>query len=163
MARLRLCWFWPLAGMFCCSLMLIYWKTDDYEPFVSEIPAFLPVLPDEIRISESEAEKSPNITEETEVFKPVESDWDLFQLRRAIPVPTLAPSLQPWLPDDTTILTVPFAPLQEKPDLAAFPNVSCTLRKFGFTKAQADETYNPNKRLRRCSDLSSSFITLQNK
>ena len=143
--------------------MWIYWKREEYEPSASEIPMFLPSLSWENHISESEAGNSTNITEKIAIVQPLESDWDLFQRRRAMPVPSLASSLQPWLSDDAPISPVPFSPLQEKPDLAASPNVSCTLRKFGFTKAQADETYNPNKRLRRCSDLASSFISLQEK
>jgi hypothetical protein len=143
--------------------MWIYWKTGDYEPSASEIPVFLPILPMENNISESEPGNSTNITEEIAIVQPLESDWDQFLRRRAIPLPSLASSLQPWLSDDTAVSPVPFTPLQEKPDLAASSDVSCTLRKFGFTKAQADETYNPNKRLRRCADLASSFITLQEK
>lgn len=161
MGRLRLCWFWPLAGMFGCSLLWIYWKTEAVES--GEI-VFLPITFDEKPIDESERRINTSFTEEIPINQPTGSDWELFQLRRAIPLPSLASSLQSWPSEQGEIHPDLYQPpLLEKPNLEASSNVSCVIRKFGFTKAQADEVYNPNKRLRRCADLPSSFISLQEK
>lgn len=161
MGRLRLCWFWPLAGMFGCSLLWIYWKTEAVD---SGEAVFLPITIEEPPLEESERGINSSFPEEISINQPTGSDWDLFLLRRAIPLPSLASSLQSW-PSELGAIRPAFyqPPLLEKPDLEASSNVSCVIRKFGFTKAQADEVYNPNKRLRRCADLPSSFISLQEK
>jgi len=149
--------------MFSCSLLWIYWKTGAEEAGGSGETVFLPLIFEDRPIEGPEIGINTSFPEETPTSQPAESDWDLFQLRRAVPLPSLASSLQSWPSDQGDIVPVPYQPLLEKPDLEASSNVSCTLRKFGFTKAQADEVYNPNKRLRRCADLPSAFISLQEK
>lgn len=160
MGRLRLCWLWPLAGMFCCSLLWIYWN---YELSASENSWFLPPLYWDNHTSDAETGGNASVPEEVPIAQAVGSDWDMFLRRRDIPLPPLASSLQPWPLDQPNISYFPCEPLLEKPDLAASSDVSCVLSKFGYTKAQADETYNPNKHHRRCADQPSSFISLRNK
>jgi hypothetical protein len=143
--------------MFCCSLLWIYKLS------ASENPLFLPPLSWDNHTSAAETGENASIPEEIPIAPVLGSDWDMFLRRRDIPLPPLASSLQPWPSNQPNISYFPCEPLVEKPDLAASSNVSCVLSKFGYTKAQADETYNPNKHHRRCADLPSSFISLQNK
>lgn len=164
MGKARLCLLWPLAGLFGCSLMWIYWQSDYVEGPIRTEVLFWPNITGEVKIPEIEREPNTTTTQDTPLVQPTESDWDLFLLRRGIPLPSLTSSLQLWTSPAESTHPAASTPLVEHPDLKDSRNVTCSLTKFGFTKAQADAVYNPNKRLRRCSDQPQThFISVQDK
>ena len=140
MRKLRLCLVLPLFGMFACSLTWLYLQAQLSERPQIEPPLFL--------------------------NRPSQSDWDLFLSRRNTELPSLSSSLSPWNPSEaleTSEFPVRSFPLIEVPNLSSNSNVSCILRKFGFTRAQASEVYNSNKKLRNCGDGRNSFLKITNK
>ena len=161
MGRKHLCLLGPAIALFVCSLV---WISTVDKPITDLLSPEIAFAGNSTGDFKEFRDRNNSFPQATSLNQPTESDWDLFLLRRGVPLPSLSSSLHPWSLSTMSTQSAVIPPLREQPDLRDTANVTCAPLTFGLNRTEAQTVYGLKRQIHFCSEQpQTNFITVREK